>query len=354
MRVFQHIDSWKRADGIGADVFGLSQIFSELGISSYIVTRTTSESFHTPLVQTISLRDIPLSNVEDVHILHYGGTGYPLDFFLSLSGRKILRFHNFTPATFFDSSLDLNLALRMQKDEIKTEIELESLGLFCESAWCDSTFNAELLKHYSFQKVIVLPICKKFKILRENQNLSSNINLGFVSRFSPQKKWEDLLSVFQVWNSIYPDSQLDCVGSVVPAFSKYFAYLMKEVQNRNLTDKINFHFHLEEEKIEILRKDWFATVCLSEHEGFCLPVLESFGTGTLTLIYLQGAIRETSGGEGVLLKEKNPVQIAYLLKYFRDNPSIYKQISANQVKRVAKFNETDWSSSIQRELSFSI
>lgn len=354
MRVFQHIDSWKRADGIGADAYGLAQIFSDLGLPSYIVTRTASEFLRTPLIQSISIPDIPSPNINDIHVLHYGGTGYPLDFYISLPGRKVLRFHNFTPAYFFDPKLDEDLAMRMQDDEVKTEIELESLGLHCESAWCDSTFNAELLDNYSFKRVILLPICKKFKILQSNSNLPSNLNLGFVSRFSPQKKWENLFEVFHVWNAIFPNSQLDCVGSIVPAFSKYFDYLLEEVKNRNLTDKINFHFNTDDEQIEILRQKWFATVCLSEHEGFCLPLLESFGAGTLTLFYLEGAMRETSGGKGLLLKEKNPLQIAYLLKYFRDNPSLYQQIANAQLNRVEKFNETNWSSIVEKELNYNI
>jgi hypothetical protein len=45
MRVFQHLDSWKKADGIGEDVFGLAQVFSKLNIESFIVTRITLEIF---------------------------------------------------------------------------------------------------------------------------------------------------------------------------------------------------------------------------------------------------------------------------------------------------------------------
>jgi glycosyltransferase involved in cell wall biosynthesis len=51
-------------------------------------------------------------------------------------------------------------------------------------------------------------------------------------------------------------------------------------------------------------------VCLSEHEGFCVPVLEAMELGVPVVAYAAAAVPETLGGAGVLLDDKGPLVVA--------------------------------------------
>jgi glycosyltransferase involved in cell wall biosynthesis len=51
-------------------------------------------------------------------------------------------------------------------------------------------------------------------------------------------------------------------------------------------------------------------VCLSEHEGFCVPVLEAMELGVPVVAYAAAAVPETLGGAGVLLDDKDPLVVA--------------------------------------------
>ena len=51
-------------------------------------------------------------------------------------------------------------------------------------------------------------------------------------------------------------------------------------------------------------------VCVSDHEGFCLPVLEAMHRRVPVVAYHAGAIPETLAGAGLCLSSKRPLDVA--------------------------------------------
>jgi len=77
-----------------------------------------------------------------------------------------------------------------------------------------------------------------------------------------------------------------------------------------------------------------AYLCLSEHEGFCVPLMESMFFGLPVLAYLTGGIPETLGGAGIGIAEKNWEEIAALLARVVADQSWRDQIIAGQKERL--------------------
>ena len=100
MKIYQHVDELNERDGIGNDICGFQSIFQKLNIPNAILTRINHSNSD---IEIFSPNKSPKIYSEDIHILHFGGTGYPLDFFQELPGKKILRFHNMTPISFFEN-----------------------------------------------------------------------------------------------------------------------------------------------------------------------------------------------------------------------------------------------------------
>jgi glycosyltransferase involved in cell wall biosynthesis len=51
-------------------------------------------------------------------------------------------------------------------------------------------------------------------------------------------------------------------------------------------------------------------VVTSEHEGFCVPVVEAMAAGLPVVAFDQGAVPEVLGDAGVLVQDKDPYALA--------------------------------------------
>ncbi|PJZ84448.1 glycosyltransferase family 4 protein [Leptospira harrisiae] len=314
MNVFQHLDELKDSDGVGNDAIGLAEVFVSLGFKSHFITRlprkgkSLSSQFH-----FVNSFDHPTS-AEDIHILHYGGSGYPYQLFQNLPGRKILRFHNITPASFYKDTTTSDIHWAMEKFESLSYLEIASLSIFCDSIWCDSEYNFQTISGYQFRNPYIIPICKSYETNSIQDADSKNHSLVFVGRYSPQKKWEDLIELFSEWVRDFPDAQCLCIGSIIGAFDGYYEKLTELVQRKHLEEKVLFLTGKTDSEVISILKQSAAFVSMSEHEGFCLPILEAFGCGIPVFAYSAGAIPGTMRGAGFLFQTKNYPLLVRLMK----------------------------------------
>jgi len=76
-------------------------------------------------------------------------------------------------------------------------------------------------------------------------------------------------------------------------------------------------------------------VCLSDHEGFCVPLLEAMSAGLPIVAYAAGAVPETVGAAGLLLPEKPPSLVAEAIMAVLDDPSLGEAMAAARPERLA-------------------
>ena len=67
-------------------------------------------------------------------------------------------------------------------------------------------------------------------------------------------------------------------------------------------------------------------VSLSEHEGFGVPMIEAMHYGLPVLAYDAAAVRETLGGEGLLLNSKTPTEVAAVVHETLQDPQIFNAL----------------------------
>lgn len=377
MTVYQHIDEFQRYDGIGNDCIGFQNLFQSMGVENYILTRKNKSPEHSGVLQWNS-RLVESKN--DIHILHYGGSGYPLDSFLERKGRKILRFHNITPPEFFRACTP-GVFLSMEKFYQKSILELQSLESRIELCLSDSDFNTRTLQEVAKIPAITVPIVRDYsrkysnsEIRREpnlsqnndqapnqtqshyqtlNQNSFQNENnnsrdmkIVYLSRIVPNKKMEDLVSLLFFVKKIQPNASLHILGSVVPGIESYFHFLQAVIADLGLFDSIVFHHRVsEEEKMAIFdQSDFF--VCMSEHEGFGIPVLEAMEAGLPVLASLQ--VEETMKGGGILLDRKDYLRIAELMLEIQSNQNLRQKIIEGQFKALEWYQKFPWQETLQR------
>ena len=275
-------------------------------------------------------------------IFHFALPSPMTEAFASLRGTRVLQYHNITPAAFFapyDPALFRLAALG--RSELKTLVGRVDLALG------DSEFNRSELEEMGFAPTGVLPIAVNTERLTGaarrpalEQILSDGlINILFVGRIVPNKKIEDHIRLGEIYKR-YTDNyyRFIFVGRYdgVPRYYAQVRALVSEFQM--LPDRVWFTGPVPDDDLAAFYRWADVYVSLSEHEGFCVPLVEAMAADVPVLAYAAGAVPETLGGAGVLFSPKDlelAAEAMALLVYdrpFRDS------VIAGQRRRLEDFS----------------
>jgi glycosyltransferase involved in cell wall biosynthesis len=78
-----------------------------------------------------------------------------------------------------------------------------------------------------------------------------------------------------------------------------------------------------------------AFVCLSEHEGFCVPLLEAMHHDVPVIAFAAGAVRETIGNGGLVLDRKDPETVAAAVERLLSDADLRARFVAAGAARAA-------------------
>jgi len=249
--------------------------------------------------------------------------------------RQVLLYHNITPAGFF-----LRYDPFTYQECLQGRRGLAAFAATCDLALADSGFNAGELTALGFSRVVRLPFPLELERLKgpavvpaaaQREKDRSPVIL-FVGRLSPNKRQEDILEVFYHFQKLYsPRARLFLVGP--GNLAAYREFLEERIARLDLAGvTITGRVSGEELRGYYRLADLF--LCLSEHEGFCLPLLESFYFRLPVVAYGAGAVPETLGGAGVLLREKSPVRVAALVNRILSDRQLRNNILTGQDRRL--------------------
>ncbi len=80
-------------------------------------------------------------------------------------------------------------------------------------------------------------------------------------------------------------------------------------------------------------------LCMSEHEGFCVPLVEAMYFDVPIVAYVSSAITDTLGGSGVLVDNKDFGKVAEKINQVIHNRNLQEQIIAGQRRRLEDFDQ---------------
>jgi len=284
---------------------------------------------------------VKYSNAGNKVIYHFS-IGSPLsEKFRNIPDRKLLIYHNITPDIFFRHiNAEKAFVLYKGREELRTLKDVPELAL------ADSEYNRMELDEWGYKKTAVLPPFIGYEGLRTkpsrkilNEYDSDWVNLLFVGRVTPNKKIEDVISVFYYYkNTINPKSRLFIVGSHI-GMEKYYMYLKAMAVELNMADDVHFSGHVPAEDLAAYYSMASVFVCMSEHEGFCIPLVESMYFEVPIIAYSAAAIPFTLGNSGISVTEKKYEAIAELIESVVSDKATRYNIIENQNKRLTDFSE---------------
>ena len=337
MIINQWVPAAHRGDAIGDSARRVRSILREQGHRSDIFAMTIDEDLRGDV---LAFSD-PAARTGDVTIFHFALPSPMTDVFASLSGRRVLQYHNITPAHFFapyDPQLFRLAALGRR--------ELATLVGRVDLALGDSDFNRQELESLGFRPTGILPIAVNTERITNaprrpalEKILSDGlINILYVGRIVPNKRIEDHIRLAEVYKR-YVDSyyRFIFVGRYdgVPSYYAQIRALVHEY--KMLPDRFWFTGPVPDEDLGAFYRWADVYVSLSEHEGFCVPLVEAMAADVPVLAYAAGAVPETLGGAGMLFAPKDLEHAAELMGMLVYDRSVRQSVIQGQRQRLRDF-----------------
>lgn len=339
--VHQVLATLSYGDAIGHEVLGIQRVLREAGYESDIFVETADARLES---RTYDFRDLlDASHPENLLIHHFSIGSRASRVAFALPDRMTLVYHNITPPEYFVGVHEQLVTLCYHgRRELAAYADRVVLALG------DSEFNRQELEAAGFPRTGVLPVVPSFAHLDVEPHRfftaafdDDRTNVIFVGRVIPNKKIEDVVRAFAAYQSRFnPRSRLLFVGGY-SAFEQYFAMLQRLVRALGVRD-VHFLGHVTNEELRSVYELADVFLCASEHEGFCVPLVEAFHMGVPVLAYAASAVPATMDGAGVLYDTKDPLRVAALIDAVAGDAALADRIVAAQDAALARLVGRDF------------
>ena len=334
-------------DAIGNEALGIQRALVTAGYDSRIYVQTADPRVEDLTEDYRDLIDDSHPNRILIHHFSLGSRASRVAF--ALPDRMMLVYHNITPPQYFR---DVNVTLMQQCFDGRRE--LQAWARRCDLAVGDSAFNQAELDALGFPRTGVLPVVPDFSHLDvpPDQALAGQfdddaMNILFVGRLIPNKKIEDLVRTLAVYRRRYdPRARLLVVGSHA-GFDDYHASIATLVRDLRISG-VHLLDHVTNEELTALYDVADLFLSASEHEGFCVPLVEAFWKRIPVVAYAAAAVPATMDGGGVLYDRKDPRHIASIINAVLSDSALEDDILRAQDAALARRRAQDFPATLLR------
>jgi len=158
----------------------------------------------------------------------------------------------------------------------------------------------------------------------------------FVGRLTPHKRHDLALRAFALYRARHaPDARLTFVGSpLTPVYRERLVALAE----RLAPGAVAFESGLSAEALAARWRAAHAFLGLSEHEGFCIPLLEAFHFGVPVIARPAGGVPEVAGDAALLVEDRDPAVAAELLHLVVSDPELAGALRERGRARLAAYD----------------
>ena len=313
------------ADAVSNDVLAMQRLLTERGHDVSIFAENSNlkgKQIQPPAAALSYLR-----GREDVLIYHHSiGWEAGIDTVKRACSRKIVKYHNVTPPEFFEGISEHHQQLcERGRSQLKDIVECQ-LDLYLAA----SAFNsADLIAAGSQErKTFVVPPFNQadklqageadFKILDTYSD--GSVNLLTVGGVRPNKGHAALIEAFATYYYHFNgQARLFVVGAENNAFAPYAAMLRQIIDSWSIDSRIVFTGEVSDDSLKAYYLLADALLMTSEHEGFCVPLVEAMAMKVPIIAYASTAIPETAQDAGLIWDERDPYLMAQSIDFLVTN-----------------------------------
>ncbi|MEO0492692.1 MAG: glycosyltransferase family 4 protein [Actinomycetota bacterium] len=325
MRVHHFTATLSPRDAVGYHTLAVDDLLRDMGHD----TTLYAQSIHPDLASRArDYRDHAGDPAADV-LLYQASTGSPVaDHLLGRPEPLVLDYHNLTPAEAFDPwephiGAELDAGRR----------QLARLARRAVAAVADSQFNADELIALGLDDVRVAPVLFDPPD-PPDRAAGGPPTLLFVGRLAPNKRQQDLIAALAELRRHRPEARLTLIGA--PSSARYEDALRAFAESV-APGAVEFAGSVPYADLVASYGTADVFVCLSEHEGFCVPVIEAMGAGLPVVARAAAVLPETVGDAGLLLSDPGPSEVAAAIDQVLDDPHLRAAMAERGRIRAATF-----------------
>src|SRR4051812_34169757 len=268
----------------------------------------------------------------DVLLIHYSAYAPRVRRVLELDAPKLLLSHNVTPARWLWAHEPMT-AVQCQVGRAQLPEFVRGSDAFA----ADSDFNAQELREAGAGEVAVLGVLADPGRLGPpgSGDPGGPPTLLFVGRLMPHKRQDEVIRAFALYQREHaPDARLVLVGE--PLTQRYAGELAA-LADAVAPGAVSFERSLTPAELADRYRCAHAFLCLSEHEGFCIPVLEALHFGVPVVARPAGAVPEVAGDAALYVPDADPAVVAELLHLAVTDTELRAELRRRGAARIEAF-----------------
>jgi L-malate glycosyltransferase len=341
--VHQFLSTLAGRDAIGMHTLRMRTLLREAGFASDIYALDTHDDVRGESKDPLAFRERPRAD-PDCWILYHFSIGSPLtDIVRAIDAPVALDYHNITDAKYF-WRWEPRAAARM----LEGRRQLAEIAPEAAFALADSEFNEREVAALGCRRTAVAPILLDFHDYdsppdaawldrRRRARDAGGTDWLAVGRIAPNKCQHDVVAAFAAFRRLHdPRARLTLVGG--QSAGLYWRELHRLVADLGIADAVRFTDVVSHAELLACYRTADVFVCLSEHEGFNVPVLEAMYFGVPVVAYAAAAVPGTVGDGGLLLVDKDPLVVATAVERLRSDASLRTRLVTAGRERVEHFS----------------
>ena len=343
MEIHQVLVSAAPGDAITDAAFELRRLLRRAAPSE-IYARYVDPRLEEEVVELDRFTERRSPTPEDDLIVFHASIGEPavFGFLRDRPERLVVDYHNISPAgPFYAYDPAFAGLLQGGRREVAALADRAALAL------ADSSYNAAELVDMGYRDVRVAPLVidlTRVTGARAPAGLEDRIRAEtdgpvvlFVGQLLPHKRPDFLVGMFHVLVTyLVPGAHLVLVGAHrLPRYTRALTSLIAELNLERV--RVTGPVSAGELAAWYRRADVFVTA--SEHEGFCVPLLEAMAFDVPVVARRFAAVPETLGDAGLLLPPDAPVTVAAeaVARLLRDGP-LRRRLTGRGRDRLSRFD----------------
>lgn len=315
------------ADAVSNDVLAMQRLLSERGHDVRIFVDTTNLTV--PEIRPSGAALSYLAGPEDVLIYHHSiGWDAGVEIFKTALCRKIVKYHNVTPAYFFEGISERHQNLcHSGKLQVKDVVACGPDLLLSDSAFNQTDLIAA---GSDDDKTFVLPPFNQAEELQASaadlgildNNCGESVNLLAVGGLRPNKGHAALIEAFAIYCLQFNRAaRLFLVGAETQPLASYGLVIRQIINTWDIDDHVVVTGQISKESLKAYYLIADALLTTSEHEGFCVPLVEAMALKVPIIAYESTAIPETAQDTGLILNQREPYLMAQAIDSLLTNES---------------------------------